>query len=64
MSEAKTFVNFSSWPGAHHMSNQVVGISLPGEETEYGAAMKTVLDKYIKDCFAYDLRRPWVLEEA
>ena len=63
LAEAKTFVEFVCWPGAHHMSSHLIGVNLPGECNEYGAVVKTVLEKAVNDCFNYDLRRPWVTEE-
>ena len=64
LSEAKTYCNFYSFAGAHHMSNQLYGVVLPGEPNEYGQIVKAVLDKAINDCFNYDLNRPWVAEEG
>lgn len=64
LAEAKTYVQFVSWPAAHHMSSHLYGVVLPGEANDYGRVVKEVLDKSINDCFKYDLRRPWVAEEA
>lgn len=64
MLEAHTFCEFHLWAGAHHVSSQVMGTMQGGEPNEYGTRLKTILDANIEDCFGYDLRRPWVREDA
>lgn len=61
--EAKTYAEFHCWGGAHHASGEFDGGFMNAEENPYSKVLNTVTNKNIEDCFKYDLRRPWVLEE-
>lgn len=61
--EAKTFAEIHNWGGAHHASGEFDGSFMFGEESPYSAVVNTVIFKNMEDCFTYDLRRPWVVDE-
>lgn len=61
--EAKTYAEYHCWAGAWHSSMQFAGSGAFGDVNEYSERTKHIFDANIEDCFTYDLRRPWVVEE-
>lgn len=55
--EAKSFAEFHCWGGADH-------VALVTEGVEYYDRIGPLLDLHINECFKYDMRRPWVVEES
>lgn len=63
VADAKSYCEFHTWGGAHHSSQVWDGAARAGDLNEYSERVKVIVDGNIEDCFKYDLRRPWVLEE-
>lgn len=65
VTEAKSYAEFHCWGGTAHGGPAFFGgDGMGGEENELSHRINIILAGNIEDCFKYDLRRPWVVEES
>lgn len=61
--KAHCFAEYHVYGGAHHNNGVFAVVKNCGEPNELSLRVASVFDSNIEDCFKYDLRRPWVVEE-
>ena len=61
--KAHSFVEYHVYGGAHHSNGIWAVIKNCGEPNEYSTRASISFESNIEDCFKYDLRRPWVVED-
>lgn len=61
--KAHSFAEYHVFGGAHHNNGVWSVIKNCGEPNDYSIRIAQMFDSNIEDCFKYDLRRPWVVED-
>ena len=61
--KAHSFVEYHVYGGGHHSNGIWAVIKNCGEPNEYSTRASISFESNIEDCFKYDLRRPWVVED-
>ena len=61
--KAHSFVEYHVYGGGHHSNGIWAVIKNCGEPNEYSTRASINFESNIEDCFKYDLRRPWVVED-
>ena len=61
--KAHSFAEYHVYGGAHHNNGVFSVVKGVGEPNDYSMLVGKIFDTNLEDCFRYDLRRPWVVEE-